>query len=371
MTNHADPEIVASRTKTAHQAALGALCLVLVLAGLYTLWNFLSALAWAAIFAIALWPLYRSVQARRSGQTSGPLLPAAFTLAVALIFIAPITLVGVQIARESHQATQWVENAQKNGIPEPEALHHIPFGQAQIGVWWQANLADPGHAKALLERAAHGRIANFSRGVGSQLARRLTLFAFTLLTLYFLFKDGDSITRQMRQAAARAFGSHGERIGAQIIVSVHGTVNGLVLVGLGEGVALGIAYAVAGVPHPTLLGAISAVAAMIPFVAGLPIIIAALLLFAQGSTIWAIGILVVGFLITFSADHFIRPALIGGATKLPFLWVLLGILGGLEAWGLIGLFLGPAIMAALMLLWREWASAPAQDPLAGSKDDCP
>jgi predicted PurR-regulated permease PerM len=56
----------------------------------------------------------------------------------------------------------------------------------------------------------------------------------------------------------------------------------------------------------------------------------------------------------FATDHFVRPVLIGGATKLPFLWVLLGILGGLEVWGLLGLFLGPAIMAALMLLWRDW-----------------
>ena len=64
-----------------------------------------------------------------------------------------------------------------------------------------------------------------------------------------------------------------------------------------------------------------------------------------------------GFVTTFIADHFIRPVLIGGATRLPFLWVLLGILGGVETWGLVGLFMGPAIMAALVLLWREWIGA--------------
>ncbi len=63
--------------------------------------------------------------------------------------------------------------------------------------------------------------------------------------------------------------------------------------------------------------------------------------------------------VTFSADHFVRPVLIGGATKLPFIWVLLGILGGVEVWGLIGLFVGPAIMAALIMLWREWTREPA------------
>ena len=81
---------------------------------------------------------------------------------------------------------------------------------------------------------------------------------------------------------------------------------------------------------------------------------AAALLVAGGQAGAGIGIFVLGSVIIFVADHFIRPALIGGSTRLPFLWVLLGILGGIEGWGLIGLVLGPAVMAALMLLWREW-----------------
>jgi predicted PurR-regulated permease PerM len=83
-------------------------------------------------------------------------------------------------------------------------------------------------------------------------------------------------------------------------------------------------------------------------------ILAALTLLSAGSVGWAIAVLATGFATTFAADHFVRPALIGGATRLPFIWVLLGILGGVETWGLLGLFLGPAIMAALILLWREW-----------------
>jgi predicted PurR-regulated permease PerM len=120
-------------------------------------------------------------------------------------------------------------------------------------------------------------------------------------------------------------------------------------------VLLGIVYAIAGVPQATVLGLLTAVAAMVPFAGSVMFSIAALLLLAQGSIVWAIVVFAVGVVVMFVADHFIRPALIGGATRLPFLWVLLGILGGVEAWGLIGLFIGPAIMAALILLWREWA----------------
>jgi predicted PurR-regulated permease PerM len=159
----------------------------------------------------------------------------------------------------------------------------------------------------------------------------------------------------MRRAATRAFGPGGERVGRQIIASIHGTVDGLVLVGLGEGVVLGVVYALAGVPHPTVFGAVTAVAAMVPFAAGVAVGLAALLLAANGSVAAALVVLAAGLVVTFTADHFIRPVLIGGQTKLPFIWVLLGILGGVEVWGLLGLFLGPAIMAALILLWREWA----------------
>jgi predicted PurR-regulated permease PerM len=81
---------------------------------------------------------------------------------------------------------------------------------------------------------------------------------------------------------------------------------------------------------------------------------AALVLLAAGSVVPAVVVVVAGFVVTFVADHFVRPALIGGTTQLPFLWVLLGILGGVETFGLLGLFLGPAVMAALILLWREF-----------------
>jgi predicted PurR-regulated permease PerM len=337
--------------------AVGALSFALVLLGLYTLQHFLPALAWAGIFAIALWPLYCRAEARFGARYSF-LLPALFTAAVALIFIVPIGLIGMQLAREAHAATEWVRQAQANGIPEPAALHHLPAGQAAVDSWWQQNLASPGAARETLERATHGQAGSEGRRFGEALARRLTQFFFTLLTLFFLFKEGHEVTHQMRRAALRAFGPGGERVGRQIIASVHGTVDGLVLVGLGEGFILGVIYAIAGVPHPTVFGAFTAVAAMIPFAAGIAFGLAALLLAAQGSIAWALAVLVAGFIVTFSADHFIRPVLIGGHTKLPFIWVLMGILGGVEVWGLLGLFLGPAIMAALIMLWREWAGAP-------------
>ncbi|HET6806405.1 MAG TPA: AI-2E family transporter [Frateuria sp.] len=362
MTNIAPTAPRSDGSTRAQHVAVGVLAGSLLLLGLYTLWHFLSALAWAGIFAIALWPLYRRAGKQLGTGRHNVLLPTVFTLAVALIFIVPLGLVGTQLAREIHAATEWVRNAQENGIAEPNVLRQLPFGQTQVDNWWRQNLANPGSPRELVQRTTQGYVADVSKVIGEQIARRLTLFLFTLLTLFFLFKEGHSLTRQMRRAAARAFGAHGERIGQQIIASIHGTVNGLVLVGLGEGLLLGIVYALAGVPHPTVFGTLTALAATVPFAAPVVFALAALLLAVQGSVIWAVVVLGTGFVVTFSADHFIRPVLIGGTTKLPFIWVLLGILGGIEVWGLLGLFLGPAIMAALILLWREWASEPPPVP---------
>ncbi len=109
-----------------------------------------------------------------------------------------------------------------------------------------------------------------------------------------------------------------------------------------------------------LLGAFTALAAMIPFGAPVAFGLAALLAAAQGGVTAAIVVAVAGLVVTFVADHFVRPVLIGGATRLPFLWVLLGILGGVESFGLLGLFLGPAVMAALVLLWREYTAGDGE-----------
>jgi predicted PurR-regulated permease PerM len=349
-------------TRDQHIAG-GVLGAALVALGLYTLWSFLSALVWAGIFAIALWPVFCRARTHASPRLRGTLLPGVFTLAVALIFIVPLGLVGFQLAHEAHDFADWVRSVQQNGLPEPQFMHHLPFGQGPVDSWWQQNLADPGSARDWVERSTHGRMGELSRQLGHQVAHRLTLFAFTLLTLFFLFKDGDTVTRQVRRAANRAFGPRGERVGRQIIASIHGTVNGLVLVGLGEGFLLGVVYAFAGVPHPTVFGALTAVAAMVPFAAPIVFGIAALILLAQGSMVWAALVVLTGFAVTFIADHFVRPVLIGGATRLPFIWVLLGILGGVEAFGLLGLFIGPATMAALILLWREWAGEHPDDAM--------
>jgi predicted PurR-regulated permease PerM len=348
------------------------LALALVLLGAWTLRGFLPALVWAVILAIALWPLYRRVERRWKPGRPNVLLPALFTLAVALVFLVPLIIVVWQAGQETRALFHFLEEARQNGIPVPDWVSTLPAGE-QIRGWWAANLADPSGYAEFLERANRDSLMGYTRALGHQVIHRSVLFGFALLTLFFLFRDADRVVGQMLRASQRAVGPHGERIGRQMVASVHGTVDGLVLVGLGEGVILGIAYWIAGVPHPTILGAVTAIAAMIPFAAPVAFGIAALLLLAQGSPGAAAAIFALGAVVVFVADHFVRPVLIGGATRLPFLWVLLGILGGVETWGLLGLFLGPALMAALIQLWRDWTRGEMRGSLLGasSHDDMP
>ena len=351
------PPGTTSRFQTTARIALAA---ALVALGVWTLWRYLPALAWAAIFAIALWPLYERAQRRWSARRHDVVLPVAFTAAVALVFLIPLTLVGIQAGHEAHAVVAWVQQAQATGVPAPDWVPHLPVVGARAASWWQANLGEPQGSAKLLTRLDQGQPVKVGRTFGAALLHRVVLFGFTLLTLFFLFRDGLTVRDQMLTASRRAFGPSGERIGRQIVASVRGTVDGLVLVGLGEGALLGVAYLITGAPHPVLLGALTAVAAMVPFGAPLAFGLATLLLLAKGSTVAAGVLFAFGMVVTFTADHAVRPALIGGATRLPFLWVLLGILGGVETWGLLGLFLGPAIMAALILLWREWTEGVAR-----------
>ncbi len=328
--------------------------------GLWTIGNFLPALAWASVLAIAFWPLYERAQRRWPPGRHNVLMPTLFTVAIGILFGLPFVVLAIQGAREAQDILALYHKATTSGIPVPDWVSHLPFGGQAVEHWWSDNLANPVEKNAILQRVNRASVLQIGQNVGRAVARRIVVFFFTLMTLFFLLKDGRGVVRDLLTASQRLFGARGERIARQMVSSVHGTVDGLVLVGLGEGVLMGIAYAVAGVPHPTLLGGLTALAAMVPFVVTFVFAGVGILLVVQGSVGAAIAIVAIGTVLVLVADHFIRPALIGGATRLPFLWVLFGILGGVETWGIVGLFVGPALMAALILLWREFTELPPE-----------
>lgn len=336
----------------------GRVALVTVLVGLaiWLLHRFLPALAWAAVLAIATWPIRGWLVERGMRRSSAAI---CLTLVVALLIVGPLLVLAFQMAREGLIVVQTVRELRQSGLGTPEWVPQLPLIGGYLASWWAGHLADPDAAKELLGRAESIAVISWTRTFGSELVGRLVILVFTLLALFFAYRDGPTIVDQTRMVADRLVGPSGEHLGKEAVVAVRATVNGLVLVGLAEGALLGIAYVAAGVPHPVLFGFATALLATVPFGAPLVYVIACLLLIAQSRLTAAILLFLFASAVVFAADHFVRPALIGRSSRLPFLLILLSIFGGLETFGLVGLFLGPAIMAAVLAIWRE-AAEPVQ-----------
>jgi predicted PurR-regulated permease PerM len=365
-----DPEPGAREAPNQQRARL-VVAAGLVLLAVWVLRDFLPALAWAVVLSIALWPLYQRLLRLFPGNRSHVAGPLILTAAVGIVFIAPLVLLGIGIAQEVHFIVKLIIAARHNGLQVPDWVAQLPIVGPTIADWWHTNLSDPIMADALFGRVNPRMLAESAREYGGEVARRLVIFLFTLLTLFFLFRDGSSTAEKLQALSDQVIGVRGQRIGRHMVAAVHGTVNGLVLVGLAEGVILGIVYVAVGLPYPALIGALTGVLAVIPFGAPLIYTLAALYLLSIGKALGGVVIFAVGSVVVFIADHFIRPVLIGGAARLPFLWVLLGLLGGLETFGFIGLFLGPAIMAALVALWRDWTGSPEPEGVAAPQPRTP
>jgi hypothetical protein len=194
------------------QGAKAALALLLTGLGLWTLHRYLPALIWAAILAIAVWPLYQRAGRRWPPRKGNVVLPSVFTMAIALVFIIPLVLVAVQAGKEVHGVFESIAQARSDGIPPPQWLSHLPVGSQQATNWWQENLANPDSANALLQKARQSQFVSNSREIGADLAHRAVLFGFMLLTLFFLFRDGDRFTAQLQRASARACGPAGDLV---------------------------------------------------------------------------------------------------------------------------------------------------------------
>jgi len=221
--------------------------------------------------------------------------------------------------------------------------------------YWDANIGQPGSLKYLLTNLhlAVTPASYYIKQIGVNLAHRGFQLGFTLLSLFFFYRDGDKLFQQINHIGETCLGARWFRYSDRLPSALRATVNGTIVVGIGVGVLMGVCYGLVHFPAPTLMGFITAFAAMIPFVVPIVYIFVAVILFASGGMLAAIAVLVWGTVVMFVADHFVKPALIGGAIQLPFLAVLFGILGGVESIGLLGLFVGPIIMVLFITLWHE------------------
>ncbi|MDP1772859.1 MAG: AI-2E family transporter [Methylobacter sp.] len=329
---------------------------ILLLLGSWVLHSFLALLVWAVVLAITTWPIYQRLLACNEVQgkvTWGALL---LTLLIGAIILVPLAYGLSRLLDEAQSLGQILTEAQHVGLPPPVWLETIPV----IGQWakdtWMNALGNPVVANESLHWLGTGAAITYTKNFASQLLHRFFGFLLTLLVLFFVYQHGTGLSQYVLATNRKLFGETGVRYAIHATAAVRATVNGLVLVGLGEGLLLGVGYAFAGLSHPAMLGALTGVFAMIPFAAKLIFGACALVLVAEGHMAAGSSLFVFGVVVILLADNYVRPRLIGGAVKLPFIWTLLGIFGGLENFGLLGLFLGPTLMAVLMSIWRDWVA---------------
>lgn len=329
------------------------LAMVVIALAVWVAHNYLIALAWAVLIAIATWPLYLRTCAHLSERNRRRFGPLLFTLLVLIVVMIPLVWGAIELGRESQTALEWVKDVQKRGLQPPQFLSRIPVAGQYAERWWQDNLSDPQREQQLLGDAAKSALGVISEA-GVRLTHAVVNLLIIFLALFALYRNGPSLAGRVHRLAHRWLGEQGQRLVRKQVTTARGVVNGTVLVAFGEAAIIGVGYVVAGVPYPVLFTALTAMSAMLPMGAWFSFGVASLILLAQGHVLAAGVLFGFGAAVMIVGDNFVQPAIIGGASHLPFLAALVGILGGLESFGLIGLFLGPVIMAALLAVWHEW-----------------
>ena len=330
-----------------------ALTLGIILSALFIIHRFLPSLAWAAIIVIASYPLYsRWKRFFGSWKNTSAFL---FTLILSAFILLPLSWLFSLLIKEIQLLVNYLQQVNRDGGEAPLFFANIPLISDELREYWDQNVSRPGNVRELLSNI-HLNLAPASfyiKKIGLNIVHRGFQLGFTLLTLFFFYRDGDALFKQINHVGEICLGDRWYRYAERLPAALRGTVNGTILVGLGVGVLMGVCYALVAMPAPTLIGFITAFAAMIPFVVPVVFGFVAVFLFATGNIIAAAVVIIWGTFVMFVADHFVKPVLIGGAIKLPFLAVLFGILGGVETLGLQGLFLGPMVMVLFMTLWYE------------------
>jgi predicted PurR-regulated permease PerM len=346
-------------TPLIRRLTLGIFLSVLLLLAWLVLNPFLVPVLWAGILAYVTWPLYRRLQRVLRNQSLCSLL---LTILVALVIVAPIIWV-VSVLRIELQGA-WREIAARLAAGEvsiPPSILHLPVIGPELSQLLERIAGHPeriGPELARFTEQSLGEVSTIVGGVGRNVAK----LGLALLTLFFLYRSGDKILRETTLVLRGILGSRIDHYLEAIGATTRAVVYGIVITAFVQGLFAGIGYAFVGLEAPVLLAIITVMFAFIPF--GTPVVWGAMSiwLLLTGQTWQGFALLAWGTFVVSWVDNLVRPLVISSATRIPFLLVMFGVLGGVVAFGLIGLFLGPVVLAVLMAVWREWLED--QDSLA-------
>jgi predicted PurR-regulated permease PerM len=331
---------------------------LVVLLSVWIIHGFFQPLAWAAMLATATWPIYRRFAAWMPSRMASSLTPAVFTLLVSAFVLAPMVFAFGALALQVQSLLDQLALADKVGLAAPAWLESLPWVGARLAERWIALLGTPGGLSSWVHDSA--ALMGWVSTLGHFAAHHLFIISFSVIFLHFAYRDGDELVTRLDRLLRGTIGDSVAPYLELVVRAVRAMVVSMVAVALFSGVCTGIIYAVAGVEHAAVWGAVTGLFAMIPYLGYVVVAGVACSLAGGGAATSALVVFVLGCIAHFVGDKVLRPVLVGNAVKLGFAWVLMGSLGGLELMGLLGVLLGPVVLALGSSLWRHWVSDRTQ-----------
>ncbi|WP_080951181.1 AI-2E family transporter [Neorhizobium galegae] len=331
------------------------LLVLVAAAGIYFFHGFLVPVLAALVIGFASWPLYRELLRRTGGNTT-----IGASLAIIFILTFLIVPIGIAISYTIGEVRQWIiwaAEVNRFGAPPPAWITGLPWVGEWLGIQWVQHVGSPGAVGELIQIVSGANIGNIYRAIvaaGDGAFHLVLTLLFMLIALFFVYRDGGSFSEQIDLLGERILPTRWERISRVVPRTISSTVTGQTLIAIGEGIVLGIAYWIAGVPSPVTLGVLTGLMALIPGGAPLSFTLISFYLVANGAYVAGGALFLWGTVELFIVDKTLRPRLVGGPIKLPFLPTFFGLVGGVSTMGFLGLFIGPVLMALLVSIWREW-----------------
>ena len=320
---------------------------------LWIMLPFVTAMLWAAVLSISAWPLCRRLVKLLGGRRT--LASLLVSVGMVCVVLLPFVVVGITLADNVDQLTAATRRLLDAGPPAPpQWLSKVPVVGVRVSEYWQTLAKDTEKLAATVKPFIEP-LSLWVLGAGLILGRGLLQLALSILICFFLLRDGAAVVERITAAAERIAGERGRQLLEIAGNTVRGVVYGILGTALVQAFMAGAGFFVAGVPGAALLALLTFFLSIIPGGPPLVMIPAALWLFGQGSTGWGIFMLIWAVCVS-TIDNFIKPWLISQGSTMPFVLILFGVAGGALAFGFIGFFIGPTLLAVGYRLVREWAS---------------
>jgi len=315
---------------------------------------FLAASLLAAVLCITSWPIYLWLLRKLKNRKNIAALTMTLTLVV--IIILPLAFIAYNLADNVTAFYNEIQLAIEKGPPvPPDWIKDIPVVGERLNTYWQLISTSKIELEALVLRLLEPA-KNFLLAGGILLGQGVLEMSLAAFVSFFFFRDGVALVRIINVAMDRLVGIHTSNVLGIIKHTVRGVMFGLLGTSLAQGIVAAIGFAIAGVPAALMLGAATSLLSLIPV--GPPLIWggAAIWLFNHGTAGWGIFMLLWGFFLISTVDNVVKPLLISRGSNLPFILVLLGVMGGVLAFGFVGIFIGPTLLAVGFSLVQEWAT---------------